>query len=263
MNAQRQPRQKSSLRVTNPLLITAQRDASSSVGRGRLAGIDALRGLALCLMIIYHFSFDLTTFNVTATDFNHDPFWLSFRALIVTSFLLLVGVSLVLAQGASGATFWRRLALIGACAALVSLGSYLMFPSTFIYFGILHCIALSSFLARPFRARPQVAMILGILVIAVGLTFSSPFFDARPWHWIGLMTLKPATEDYVPLFPWFGVVLVGIWLADICKRDDFAALRPIGRFAPAWLTFLGRHSLLVYMVHQPLLLALLWLALGR
>jgi len=72
--------------------------AASPATRARIGGIDALRGLALCLMFVYHFAFDLRFYRVIAADFEHDPFWLAFRALIVTSFMLLVGVSLVLAD---------------------------------------------------------------------------------------------------------------------------------------------------------------------
>ena len=65
---------------------------------GRIAAIDALRGFALCLMFVYHFAFDLRLYGVIAADFEHDPFWLGFRAVIVTMFMTLVGVSLVLAD---------------------------------------------------------------------------------------------------------------------------------------------------------------------
>jgi uncharacterized membrane protein len=73
------------------------------------------------------------------------------------------------------------------------------------------------------------------------------------------MTAKPITEDYVPLFPWAGMVLVGIAAGHALAARDFAWLAPLGRL-PAFVRWLGRHSLAVYMVHQPLLLALLWIA---
>ena len=181
---------------------------------GRVAAIDALRGIAILAMIAYHFAFDLRFFGLTRSDFEGDPFWLTARAAIVTSFLLLVGVSLLLAYeaGVPGARFNRRVALIAACALAVTIGSYLVFPQRFIYFGILHCIAVSSLLARPLAARPRLALALGVAAIVAGLSLSHPFFDGRATSWLGFNTVKPPTEDFVPLFPWLGVVLVGIGL---------------------------------------------------
>ena len=225
----------------------------------RLQAIDALRGSAVCAMIAYHFAFDLNWFGVLHADFNHDALWLSLRAVIVSSFMLLVGISLVLAQraGIGAARYWRRIGLIAACALLVTAASYVTFPQTFITFGILHCIALASLLAWPFARHPLAALVTGLSIVAVGLQASLPLFDARWLNWIGLMTHKPSTEDYVPVFPWLGVVLIGIavgtWLGD----RGFEPLQPVARIAPPWLNWLGRHSLLVYMVHQPVLLGVM------
>jgi len=231
--------------------------------RGRIDGIDALRGVALCLMFVYHFAFDLRFHGVIAADFEHDAFWLGFRALIVSAFMALVGVSLVLAAraGTTPAHFWKRVGVIGACALAASAGSWLVFPRTFIYFGILHCIAVASVLAWPLVRRPRAAAGIGIAVIVAGLAWSHPAFDARALSWLGFTTTKPATEDFVPLAPWAGIVFVGIALGHVLARGAFRALAPLAA-SPAWLRWLGRHSLAVYMVHQPILLAVLWLAVG-
>jgi len=226
--------------------------------RGRFGAVDGLRGFAICLMVVYHFAFDLAWFRVIRADFNNDLFWLGARAVIVTLFLGLVGVSLVLARRAHPGTrpFWRRVMLIAGCAVLVSIASYLTFPQTFITFGILHCIALSSVLSRPLVAFPRVALMAGIAIVALGATVHLPLFDT-PWlNWIGMMTHKPPTEDYVPLFPWLGVVLVGVALGHALVRQQ-RSLGAAGRLTPGWLAWLGRHSLLIYLVHQPILVGVL------
>ncbi|HEV3240547.1 MAG TPA: heparan-alpha-glucosaminide N-acetyltransferase [Casimicrobiaceae bacterium] len=225
----------------------------------RLAVIDGLRGFALCLMFVYHFAFDLVWFHVIGADFNNDPFWLTFRGIIVTLFLALVGVSLVLARRARQGprAFWWRVALIAACAVLVSGVSYLTFPQTFITFGILHCIALSSVLARPLVATPRLALLVGIAIIAVGNLVHRPLFDTAWLNWVGMMTHKPLTEDYVPLLPWLGVVLVGVAVGHWLLARERNAITALNRATPAWLTWLGRHSLLVYLVHQPVLVGIL------
>jgi len=210
-------------------------------------------------MIVYHLVYDLVWFHVAQADFNHDPFWLGYRGIVVSVFLGLVGVSLVLARRAhqSRPAFWRRIALIAACALLVSAASYVAFAQSFITFGILHCIAVSSLLARTAVDRPRLAALAGIAIVILGNTVHLPFFDA-PWlNWIGMMTHKPMTEDYVPLFPWLGVVLLGVaagrWLV-AKERPPIAALN---RATPRWLAWMGRHSLLIYLVHQPILIAIL------
>ncbi len=244
----------------------AVRDMQRAAGAHdtRIGGIDTLRGAALVLMFIYHFAFDLRFYRVIAADFEHDPFWLGFRALIVASFMTLVGVSLVLANGA-GATpahFWRRIGVIAACAGAASVGSWIMFPQTYIYFGILHAIAVASIVAAPFVRHPLVALTIATVVIVAGIAFTHPAFDARALSWIGFVTHKPATEDYVPLAPWAGFVFAGIAVAHALAAAHW---RPVARLAraPRPLRWLGRHSLLVYMVHQPILLGFLWLLVGR
>jgi uncharacterized membrane protein len=236
---------------------------SGAVAVPRIGGLDALRGLAVVAMVAYHFAFDLAYFRVTAQNFYRDAFWLHSRTVILSSFLLVAGVSLVLAQGtAQGrARFPVHVGRVAACALAVTSGSYLVFPRSFIWFGVLHAIAVSLVLARSLAARPWIALALGIAIVLAGNLFTSAAFDSRALGWIGFMTGKPITEDYVPLFPWTGVVLIGVAAGHALARRNFAALRPRARL-PAVVHWLGRHSLAVYMVHQPLLLGLLWIAAG-
>jgi len=230
----------------------------------RIGGLDSLRGLAIVAMIAYHLCFDLRYFGVTHWDFEHDPRWLTARALILSSFLLIAGISAVLTQRqAFPVRHWlRHIAIIAGAALLVSAGSWLLFPRSFIWFGVLHAIAISLLLARPLAGRPVLAALVGIAVIVAGWTYASAAFDTRMLGWIGFMTAKPVTEDYVPLFPWTGVLLLGVAVGHALVRTRFAALAPLARL-PAALRLLGRHSLVVYLLHQPLLLGLLWLAVRR
>jgi uncharacterized membrane protein len=230
------------------------------VASSRIVAIDALRAIALWAMIAYHFCFDLRHFGVTRFDFERDWGWLSARAAILSSFLLLAGVSLVLAERRAPRSFWRHIAVIAGCALLVSAASYAMFPRTFIWFGVLHAIAVSLVLARPLARAPRAALALGVAVVIAGNLIRHLAFDNRMFGWIGFMTAKPPTEDYVPLFPWAGVVFIGVWLAHAWSARRFAAPAALAR-APRWLVWMGRHSLIVYMIHQPLLIGALWLAL--
>lgn len=239
-------------------VIPAQKAVSAGDTPQRYEVIDALRGCAIVLMIAYHASFDLNYHGWIHQDFNNSSFWLAARAGIVSLFLLLVGVSLVLnAQRANAASFWRRQAkLLAACIA-VSLGSYMMFPRSFIFFGILHFILLACLLGRLCVRFDRANLAAALLVLLAGVFYSNPLFNTPSLQWLGFMTYKPFTEDYVPFFPWFGVVLAGIFLGQ----------RIIAK--PAWLTdhhpgswmrqlsLAGRHSLVIYLLHQPVLLGIL------
>ena len=147
-------------------------------------------------------------------------------------------------------------------AVLVSAASYVLFPRTFIYFGVLHAIAIISLAAWPLRSRPIVAAILGTAIVVAGLWFTNPAFDGRVLSAIGFMTHKPATEDYVPLFPWAGVVLIGIGAGHLLHRLAYAPIAALAR-APHILAWSGRHGLAIYMLHQPLLLGALWLLVAQ
>ncbi len=230
--------------------------------------VDALRGVAIVLMIAYHFTFDLTYYRVLHIDFNHTPFWLGARAFIVSLFLGLVGVSLHLAtaRGLNTRHYFRRLLMLVVCAALVSLASYQLFPRTYIYFGILHFIAVASVLGLAFTRVYWINLLVGIALIATGLLYHDALFDSRLLGSIGFMTFKPHTEDYVPLIPWFGVVLFGIFLGKLFFARSPApafvrwhSTQPLARL----LAFGGRHSLLIYMLHQPVLLGVLYLVCGE
>jgi len=243
----------------------ADTGARSLAARGpaRIRGLDALRGIAIVAMIGYHFAFDLRHFGFTRSDFEHDPRWLTARALILSSFLLIAGISAVLARAAGPTRGWlRHVALVAGAALLVSAASWLMFPRSFIWFGVLHAIALSLVVAHALIDRPILAGLVGLGIVAAGATLAHPAFDNRVLGWLGFMTAKPLTEDYVPMFPWTGVVLIGVAAGHWLAQRRFAMLLPLAR-APLALQWMGRHSLVLYLVHQPLMIGVLWLVANR
>ncbi len=229
---------------------------------GRLDAVDVARGLALAAMAGYHFTWDLAYFG--AVD-PLTPYTAPMRlasALIGGAFLSLAGLSLALAHagGFRARGYWRRMLRIGAAAALVSAATYAVAPREPILFGILHCLFVASLLALPFLARrlPWAALVLGGAMIALPLVYAAPAFNP-PWLlWLGLNTQDPATLDWRPLMPWGGVVLVGLGSAQLAPRPPAwkARLAPLRGLALA-----GRHSLAVYLIHQPILLGLLYSAL--
>jgi len=163
----------------------------------RFDRVDALRGLAIVWMAVFHFCFDLNHFGLLrpAQNFYTDPFWTVQRATIVTLFVFVAGVSQAVAQGAGQGwpRFWRRWAQIAGCAVLVSAGSALMFPNSWISFGILHGMALMLVVARVLAPLRGGLWLAGALFIALPQFVQHPFFDSRWTNWTGLVTRKPAT----------------------------------------------------------------------
>ncbi|KAB2699798.1 heparan-alpha-glucosaminide N-acetyltransferase [Brucella haematophila] len=246
---------------------TAEAETTSATPRaslGRLGRIDIARGIALIAMAIYHFGWDLEFFGYMAPATTAEGGWKLFARCIASSFLFLVGFSLVLAHGRG--IRWRsvgiRLLQIVVAAAAITGVTYLMSPESFIFFGILHQIALASVLGLLFLRLPWiVTLIAAALVIAAPYFARAEVFNHPALAFVGLSTVPIRSNDYVPLFPWFGAVLLGMAAARIAQRYNLLPLLA-GGIKPAFLqkplTFIGRHSLAFYLIHQPVLISLVY-----
>ena len=183
----------------------------------RYVFVDVWRGLAIIGVVIYHFGWDLNFFGFTPASFMFSWPVTVFARALAGSFMFLAGVSLVLAHSREGhwPKFLRRLGKLFAAATAISVVTYLLFPEGFIYFGVLHAIAVASVLGLPFLRLPISLVILSSLAIfAAPLFFEAPAFDTRILAWVGFASDPPMANDFVPVFPWFGVTLAGI----VCTR---------------------------------------------
>jgi uncharacterized membrane protein len=227
-----------------------------SPARQRYPIIDAARGVAILAMVVFHFAWDLYFLGFFDTDISTDPAWTALQKTIVSSFLLLTGISLWLAhgRGISWRKLWRREAVLVAAAIAVSIGTWLAFGDYFAFFGVLHAIALFSLLALPFLRVPAlVSGAVGVVIIVLPLLASHPVMRERWLAWIGFWPISPSTADIVPVFPWFGVVVLGLAAA-----KGFAGHRIWTLPAPNWLAWLGRWSLVIYLIHQPVMYGALY-----
>jgi uncharacterized membrane protein len=187
--------------------------------------------------------------------------------LIVTLFLLCAGAgqAVALHQGQSWPRFWRRWAQVAACALLVTASSYVMFPKSFIYFGVLHGIVVMLIIVRLTAHWGAWLWPLGVLAVAtkfiavyvINNWTTLGFFNQKAFNWLGLISVKPITEDYVPLIPWLGVMWWGVAVTQWLLRSHPALLAGSVPSAARWLVWMGGCSLLYYMLHQPMLLGLL------
>jgi uncharacterized membrane protein len=230
----------------------------------RLLGLDIARSAALLGMVCFHIVFDLQMFGHLPFGTTLHPVFYWHARLVAGSFLFLAGVSLWLAhgQGIRWPAFWRRWIKIVAAAALVTVATYVALPEYFVYFGILHCIAASSLIGLFALRLPAAAVAaLGAVIMVASYILPDPAFNAPLLRFIGLATEPAMTVDFEPLFPWVGPFLLGLasakWasargLLHRLTLPDTPVLRR--------LALPGQHSLMVYLVHQPILIALIWVA---
>lgn len=251
-------------------------------GQQRYPEIDLLRCAAILLMIAYHTAFDLAVLYGWNIAVFSGP-WKVVGTLSATTFLLLVGCSGVLlrqrclvrgeSEWSIAIRFWKRGTVVLCCAAAISAVTAVYVPQAWVRFGILHLIGVT-LLLQPGIARLGVRN-AAIAIVALFASSRMPAAMQEGW-WIGLpfgiVDTAFVSIDYYPLLPWISVVLAGSVLGSLAYTDG-SPLRNQHRLRMrvdalgAWpgmrlLQCIGRRSLWVYMIHQPLLLLLLRLALG-
>lgn len=240
------------------------------VRRGRVHIVDFLRGIAILAVIAYHFCWDLDEFGFARLDLFADPFWLTARTAIAGSFLFIAGFSLVLAtaDGINWRRYWIRFARIVLCAVLVSAVTYWNYPGSGVFFGILHLIATATILGLVFLRVPAVLTALFAVVLFAIDYAPQPWLSADWLLWLGLGTQPVHAVDYTPLVPWLGFFLLGLAAARVAISSPWwpgiARWRMEDGLGTA-IRFLGRHTLVIYLVHQPILFGLffLWLYLAQ
>lgn len=233
--------------------------------RPRIFVLDTARVAALLAMAVFHFVFDLELFGHVAPGTTGSGFWRGLAIASAGSFVFLAGVGLWLshANGIRWAAFGKRLAIIVLAAALVSVATYIAFPDSFVFFGILHSIALCSLLGLAALRLPIV--IIALLAVAVFFApdfAASPAFNA-PWlWWTGLQTIPLSTVDYEPIFPWFAAFLAGMAVAKMASRTGYWEQLSTTKTSRTMRVFgfFGRHTLVVYLIHQPILISIVWVA---
>lgn len=208
--------------------------------------LDCIRGFTVILMIYFHFNFDLNFFELRDIDIIRAPFWYALPRLIVFLFFFAVGSSLYFAHHKK--IHWnsllKRQGLLLFWSLIISVVTYIAYPQNWIYFGTLHSIFTITFMSLPFLKYPKLS-----LVLAIALFIPSIFWDKTiPW-----IELSHSSWDYISPFPWVGASFLGIFAA---SRGLYKLPFPNNKMTRA-LSYLGRHSLFIYITHQPILFGII------
>lgn len=225
--------------------------------RPRNHSIDLIRTFAIVLMVVFHFIFDLKYFGYIDWNIPDGNGWYQFRNVIVGGFMSCVGLSLGMAararNGARDPRLKRRVLKVAACALLTTATSLALYPEAWIYFGVLHFIALMYVISQPLLNRPRLAAGLGGGMVLLYWLGVPPY----GWPFEYLAEVLPSyTVDFVSPSPWIGVV----WLCVALGQSNWLRSDPLARWKfAARAGTPGRHSLIIYLVHQPILFSGFWL----
>lgn len=237
---------------------------------GRLGEVDAWRGVAICMMVVYHLMWDLAHF--AGYDIAvRSGFWRLFQIATAGLFTILVGVSLTLTYQRERRTapvrglrpsFLIRGVVVFTWGLVISLVTLVIYgPDRYVRFGILHLIGLSIVLAYPLLRFRWLNLVLGVVISALGPVTRTLDLE---FPWIEWLAATPGSGiDYAPLIPMFGPVLIGVFLGNSLFPGGVARfpapLRLVESPPVRFLRHMGQNSLLIYLVHQPLLIGLLLL----
>ncbi len=225
----------------------------------RIYWIDWLRGFAILLMVVYHFAFDLDLLEILVIDFSA-PFWVIFANIIRFSFFVVVGLSLYLSHKKSD--FLKRQIIRATKLFMVAMGvtgvTWILYPESFIQFGVLHFISIAIILGALFIRHPRFLFGAMFISLILGSVFSQIRLDTSPLLPIGIAPKAFYTLDYFPIFPWLAIVFFGILLAYVL--DYYKLLKnPEKPIRLHLLEKAGQKSLIIYLVHQPILFGLIWI----
>lgn len=238
--------------------------------RIRLAGLDTIRGITLISMILYHFVWDLVYLYDVPLDWYQSSFSYVWQQSICWTFLLLSGFCWSL-----GKQHLKRGLLIFGCGTLLSLATLLLMPSKRIVFGILTLLGSCVLIMIPLeqllkKASPTIGMLLSMAVFVVTRSCNDGYLGFEHWKiidlphsfyrnllttYLGFPSPNFYSTDYFSLFPWFFLFLTGYFLYQLFQAHAWNE-KLFSRGHIPMAEFMGKYSLVIYMVHQPILYGL-------
>ncbi len=236
--------------------------------------IDCMRGLAVILMLAYHFLYDLDFFGLADLELRSGTFYYmgrgaAFLFILISGTALSISHSREIENGTSGkpvenfSKYLRRGLRLFSMGLIITGITWIFFPEQYILFGILHFFGVSAVLAYPFLKYGKENLLFGLFFGIIGFYLKNRTFGFSSLLWLGLTPEGFATLDYFPLFPWFGVFLTGIFLGNSLYKDgnrQFKIPEADKLLLQKPFSGIGKHSLSIYFIHQPLFLGLLFLS---
>ena len=232
--------------------------------------IDAIRGSAIIAMLIFHTVFILVLFEFIYIDL-YSGFWWIFPRCIAGTFLLIVGVSLALSFNRVKQSLtllniikkylFRGFILIALGIAITIVTFFIFGNEKFVLFGVLHLIGVSIILAIPFLSFKFINLVIGILVLGIGLFLGIYRFDFLWLLWLGFRPVDYYPVDYLPLLPWSCFIFLGMFLGNLCYKDNKRVIPfpDLGDFILIkGLSFLGRYSIFIYLGHIPVIYGIVY-----
>jgi len=233
--------------------------------------IDFLRGIAIVMMVVFHSILTLDFYGLFGGNV-YSPGLVLFGRSIGIIFIFLVGVSLSISYSRVlgklsimqlRLKFLKRGLWVFFLGLLITAVSWLFDPQMTIWFGVLHLIGLSIIFGYVFLGFNKYFSLVGGSVYLVRGFFLQNEVFSFPWMlWLGLKPAGFTTYDYFPIIPYFGLFLVGIAAGKhFYKKNKRSFKLPEleNKKIVKQVCFLGRHSLLIYLIHVPILLAVLFL----
>ncbi len=232
----------------------------------RMEVIDFCRSISIIAMIIYHFAYDLGQFGfIDLNNVMKGP-WKIFAILIGTSFLFISGFSfwIMIKERFNKNSYIKRLIILSSSSFIITIVTYFYLGNSFIFFGILHLLATCSLLGLIIFKLPYFILIfLSIIFFILPQFYQSDFFEPKYLAWIGFYGKSTGSADFYPLLPWSSSFIMGIAISKIIsKKKYFENLNKIenkNNFIKNSLLWSGRNSLLIYLIHQPILVGLIYL----
>jgi len=222
----------------------------------RLQEIDSLRGVAIVLMVTYHFNFDLFWLNLADVD-PFGTFWSIIGEITRYLFLGLVGVSIAL-SGRGHVMQLKRGLKIFAWGLVITAVTWLTVGEGFVFFGILHLIGVSIPIVVLFKHKPCLSVIIAFVVLILGQVLSAIEVQSIWLSPLGFDVKGFYPLDYFPIFPWLAAPLIGLVIGEFLYKDRQPSCLAVINKIPG-LSLFGQNALFIYLVHQPLLIGALLL----
>jgi len=220
---------------------------------GRIGALDACRGMAILMMVVYHALFDLDYLGLAHIGLGDWQVLLLQKATGIL-FVAIAGISMGLSHGngpGSEGRHIRRAGKLALVALLISAATWIYPHAGFIRFGVIHLLAASTIIAIPFLRSRKASIATGILLIAAGIVVDGMVSDNQSLFWLGITYPGYHALDHYPILPWSGLFLVGLGISG-GAASLLDGIRTYGRAGEA-LMWMGRNSLAIYLAHQPIM----------